>query len=343
MDYKSAGVDVVAGNSFAKAIGQKASSTYKKFMLNSIGGFSSLCQVDCRAYPEPVLVSSTDGVGTKVLIAKYMQKFNTVGIDLVAMCVNDILVCGARPLFFMDYYATGKLDHDEGLSIIEGIVAGCQMADCALVGGETAEMPNIYNPGDFDMAGFVVGLVNKSDIVDGSTIQDGDIIVGLESSGFHSNGYSLLRKVYETEDWSKPFGALSLDYPGKTLGDMLLTPTLIYVKDVMFLKLNNIPIKGMAHITGGGLLENIPRILPDGIGVVLESDTFRIPTIFRVTQEVGNIPTSDMFRTFNCGIGYVMIMAKKDADKVIDWLPYAHKIGITVKDTTKSVTIRMPL
>lgn len=342
MDYKTAGVDVTAGNNFAKEIGKKAKVTYKNWMLNPIGGFSSMCQIDCHAYPEAVLVSSTDGVGTKVLIANKMNKFDTVGIDLVAMCVNDILVCGARPLFFLDYYGTGKLDMQQGLSVVDGIVAGCQMADCALVGGETAEMPDVYHPGDYDLAGFVVGLVNRPDIVDGSTIEEGDVIVGLESSGFHSNGYSLIRKVFADADFNQPFRNLSID-KNLTLGDILLTPTIIYVKDVTFLKMNNINIKGMAHITGGGLVENLPRILPDGLGARLESDTFRVPNLFRVTQEVGNIPTADLFRTFNCGIGYVFIVSKKDADKITEWFPYAHKIGFIEKDIAKSVYIRLDI
>jgi phosphoribosylformylglycinamidine cyclo-ligase len=312
-------------------------------MLSPIGGFSSLWGIDCKSYPEPVLVSSTDGVGTKVLIANQMKKFNTIGIDLVAMCVNDILVCGARPLFFLDYYATGKLNKEQGLEIIDGIVAGCHLASCSLVGGETAEMPDVYRPEDFDLAGFVVGLLNKPDLVTGESIQEGDVIVGLESSGFHSNGYSLLRKTYENMDLRQPFGSLSIDYPGMTLGDILLMPTIIYVKDVTFLRMNNVVIKGMAHITGGGLLENIPRVLPDGLGAVIESDTFRVPNLFRVTQEVGNIPTEEMFRTFNCGIGYVFIVSSKDADKITDWLPYAHKIGNIVADATKTTLVRLPL
>lgn len=343
MDYKTAGVNIDVGNSFAKAIGERAKTTFTKCLLSPIGGFSAQYAIDCKSYPEPILVSSTDGVGTKVLVANRMKKFNTIGIDLVAMCVNDIMVCGARPLFFLDYYATGKLNKEQGLEIIDGIVTGCHLASCSLVGGETAEMPDVYQTEDFDLAGFAVGMVNKPDLVDNSTIQEGDVIIGLESSGFHSNGYSLIRKVFAGYDWGYSFGPLREFYQGMTLGEILLIPTTIYVKDVTFLRMNNIVIKGMAHITGGGLLENIPRILPDGLGAVIESDTFSIPRLFKVTQELGNIPTAEMFRTFNCGIGYTLIVSSEDADKISDWLPYAHKIGTIVADSIKAAVIRLPL
>lgn len=315
--YKNAGVDIKEGERFVNLIKPFAGATIRKEVLAGIGGFGALFSIDIKKYQNPVLVSSTDGVGTKLKIAFMMNKHDTVGIDLVAMGVNDIIVSGAEPLFFLDYFATGRLNAKKASLVIKGIALGCKEAECSLIGGETAEMPGFYSDGEYDLAGFAVGIVERDNIIDGSTIKSGDKIIGLASSGLHSNGFSLARKVL--------FEKLKLNVKSKinglkkSIGEELLTPTKIYVKTVKAL-LRDFKIKGIAHITGGGLLENIPRILPRGVSAVIKRDAWVIPSIFQFIQEAGRISRDEMFRTFNCGIGMAIIMSRDNEIKVMQKL-----------------------
>ncbi|AAM23860.1 phosphoribosylformylglycinamidine cyclo-ligase [Caldanaerobacter subterraneus subsp. tengcongensis MB4] len=311
MKYKDAGVNIDEGNKFVKMIKPFAEKTIKEGVLEGIGGFAALYEI--KNYKNPVLVSSTDGVGTKLKIAFMMDKHDTVGIDLVAMCVNDVIVVGAKPLFFLDYFATGKLESEKAIQVIKGVAEGCEIAGCALIGGETAELPGFYKEGEYDLAGFCVGIVEKEEIIDTSSMAIGDVVIGLSSSGLHSNGYSLVRKVFfEKNNFSIE------DYVpdiGKTLGEVLLTPTKIYVKSVEVLK--GLKIKGMAHITGGGFIENIPRILRKGVSARIYKGSWEVPIIFDMIRRLGEIEEKEMYRTFNMGIGMVVIIDKEEVEKAL--------------------------
>lgn len=314
--YKKAGVDIDAGNRAVKLIEKHVASTVRPEVLGGIGGFSGLFALDIDRYREPVLVSGSDGVGTKLKIAQMLGKHDTVGIDLVAMCVNDILVCGAEPLFFLDYVACGRLLPELVEEIVKGVAAGCREAGCALIGGETAEMPDFYPPGEYDLAGFAVGAVERGEILDGSGIRAGDVLIGLPSSGVHSNGFSLVRHILRGcgLSLSDPFPAT-----GRTLGEELLTPTRIYVKTILELRKKPAApaIKGAAHITGGGLTENTTRVLPEGLGVVIRRGAWPVPPVFRFLQEKGKVTTEEMYRVFNMGIGFVVIVEKDRAGDVL--------------------------
>lgn len=319
--YQDAGVDIAAGNRFVDLIKPLVKDTSRPEVLADIGGFGGLFSLNSRKYQRPTLVAATDGVGTKLKLAFMLDKHDTVGIDLVAMCVNDIIVQGAEPLFFLDYLATGKLAPEQALEVVKGITTGCRQANCALLGGETAEMPGMYAADEYDLAGFAVGVVDNDRIIDGAMISKGDQVIGIASSGLHSNGYSLARKVLlddcRMDLNSTPEG---LD---RSLGETLLTPTRIYVKSLLNL-LRDFSLKGIAHITGGGLLENIPRVLPRNCGTVIEPASWTRPAIFDLLQDAGNIPSEEMYRTFNCGIGMVLIVAPEDTEDILNRL---HGLG----------------
>ncbi len=308
LTYRDAGVDIDAGNALVEAIKPFAKRTLRPEVLAGIGGFGALFEVS-KKYREPVLVSGTDGVGTKLKLAFQLGRHDTVGIDLVAMSVNDILVQGAEPLFFLDYFACGRLDVAVATDVVKGIARGCELAGCALIGGETAEMPGMYAEGEYDLAGFAVGVVEKSAIVDGRDIAAGDVLLGLAASGAHSNGYSLVRRIVER---AKP--DLHADFHGRPLGDVLLEPTRIYVKSLLAL-LREVKVKGMAHITGGGLLENLPRILPESVKAAIVRASWPLPPLFQWLQREGGVADAEMHRVFNCGIGMVVVLDAKDADR----------------------------
>lgn len=313
LSYKDAGVDIDAGHALVERIKSAAQRTHRAGVLGGLGGFGGLFQLP-SGYQEPVLVSGTDGVGTKLRLAIDSQRHDGIGIDLVAMCVNDIVVAGAEPLFFLDYYATGHLDVDVASQVVAGIGRGCEMAGCALIGGETAEMPGMYESGDYDLAGFAVGIVEKSKIIDGSKVAAGDVLIGLPSSGPHSNGYSLIRKVLEHSNTS-----LDEELEGKPLAEWLLAPTRIYVKPLLKL-MQSVPVHALSHITGGGLLDNIPRVLPEGAQALLNADSWELSPVFKWLQKAGNISDREMQRTFNCGIGMVLVVAEEQADTALDLL-----------------------
>lgn len=308
ISYRDAGVDIEAGDALVEDIKPFAKRTMRPEVLAGIGGFGSLFEVP-KKYKNPVLVSGTDGVGTKLKLAFQLNKHDTVGIDLVAMSVNDILVQGAEPLFFLDYFACGKLEVGTAGQVIKGIAQGCEQSGCALVGGETAEMPGMYPAGEYDLAGFAVGCVEKDAIITGTTITEGDVVLGLASSGAHSNGYSLIRKLIDLSGIN-----MDSDFHGKPFRDVVMAPTRIYVKSLLKL-LQTLPVKGMAHITGGGLTENIPRVLPAGLTAELKNGSWDIPPLFKWLQQQGNVADAEMFRTFNCGIGMAVIVAASDADR----------------------------
>ena len=308
LSYKDAGVDIDAGDALVERIKPYAKKTMREGVLNGLGGFGALFEIS-KKYQNPVLVSGTDGVGTKLKLAFEWGFHDTVGIDLVAMSVNDILVQGAEPLFFLDYFACGKLDIDTAADVIKGIAQGCEQSNCALIGGETAEMPTMYPDGEYDLAGFAVGAVEKDKIINGSTITAGDVILGLASNGVHSNGFSLVRKVLEVSK-----ADLNMDMGGVTLQQAISAPTRIYVKPILA-TLEQINIKGMAHITGGGLTENVPRVLPEGLQAVIHSNSWTRSPLFQWLQQAGNISDDEMHRVFNCGIGMVVIVSANDADK----------------------------
>lgn len=316
LSYRDAGVDIDAGDALVDAIKPFARKTMRDGVLAGIGGFGALFEVP-KKYREPVLVSGTDGVGTKLKLAFHLNKHDTVGQDLVAMSVNDILVQGAEPLFFLDYFACGKLEVGTAATVVKGIAHGCELAGCALIGGETAEMPGMYPDGEYDLAGFAVGAVEKSKIIDGSTITPGDVVLGLASSGIHSNGFSLVRKVIER---AQP--DLSADFDGRSLADALMAPTRIYVKPLLAL-MEQLPVKGMAHITGGGLVENIPRVLREGLTAELDHRAWPLPPLFSWLQKHGGVADAEMHRVFNCGIGMAVVVAAADADKAIGLLSAA--------------------
>ena len=313
LSYRDAGVDIDAGDALVNAIKPFAKRTMREGVLGGIGGFGALFEIS-KKYRNPVLVAGTDGVGTKLRLAFNLNRHDTVGIDLVAMSVNDILVQGAEPLFFLDYFACGKLDVVTATEVIKGIAQGCEQAGCALIGGETAEMPGMYPDGEYDLAGFAVGAVEKTKIIDGSKIIPGDVVLGLASSGAHSNGYSLIRKII---DAAKP--DLSADFHGSALADVLMAPTRIYVKPLLKL-MESVEVKGMAHITGGGLVENLPRILQGNLTAVLERDAWAMPPLFQWLQREGKVLDSEMHRVFNCGIGMIAIVAKENANSAIKQL-----------------------
>jgi len=304
--YRDAGVDIEAGDALVDQIKPFAKRTMRPEVMGSIGGFGSLFAMP-EKFKEPVLVSGTDGVGTKLKLAFELNKHDTVGIDLVAMSVNDILVQGAEPLFFLDYFACGKLEVGTAANVVKGIAAGCEESGCALVGGETAEMPGMYPEGEYDLAGFVVGCVDKANIIDGSTIADGDVVLGLASSGAHSNGYSLIRRLIEQSGID-----MESDFHGRPFKDVVMTPTKLYVKSILAL-LEAMPVKGMAHITGGGITENIPRVLPDGLTAEIKADAWEMPALFQWLQAQGNMADSEMYKTFNCGIGMAVIVSAENA------------------------------
>jgi phosphoribosylformylglycinamidine cyclo-ligase len=314
LNYKDAGVDIVAGNALVERIKPIAARTRIPGVMAGLGGFGSLFELPLNKYKNPVLVSGTDGVGTKLKLAIDSGIHNTVGIDLVAMCVNDIIVQGAEPLFFLDYFATGKLDVNIAAAVIEGIGKGCELAGAALVGGETAEMPNMYADGDYDLAGFCVGIVEKSEMLDGSKVSAGDKLIGLASSGAHSNGYSLIRKIIERNQSS-----LDEPFDGKTLGETLLAPTRIYVKSLLAL-IKQIPVHALAHITGGGLTENLPRVIPDNLNAQIDLKSWQFPAIFDWLQSNGNVSQADMLITFNCGVGMVICVAPEDEAATLNLL-----------------------
>ncbi|OGW39151.1 MAG: phosphoribosylformylglycinamidine cyclo-ligase [Nitrospirae bacterium RBG_13_39_12] len=317
LTYKKAGVDIDEGERFVNLISPIARKTFRPEVLTNIGSFSALFKLDVKRFRRPVLVSGTDGVGTKLKIAFMMDKHDTVGIDLVAMCVNDILTSGAEPLFFLDYFATGKLRPEKAAEVIRGIAAGCKEAGCSLVGGETAEMPGFYSEDEYDLSGFAVGIVDKNKIIDGSKIKEGDVIIGILSNGLHSNGYSLVRKLFF--DLRKMDVNAYLPDLGTTLGKELLKPTRIYVEAFMDLR-DSIRIKGMAHITGGGIPGNLSRILPKGVCANIKRGAWPVPNIFNLIENIGNVPEEDMKKTFNMGIGYVMVVSRISAGKAISLL-----------------------
>ncbi|HEY7642109.1 MAG TPA: phosphoribosylformylglycinamidine cyclo-ligase [Steroidobacteraceae bacterium] len=312
--YKDAGVDIEAGDELVERIKPHVKRSLRPEVIGGLGGFGALFELPLDRYRKPVLVSGTDGVGTKLRLAIETGRHDTIGIDLVAMCVNDVVVQGAEPLFFLDYYATGKLSVAVAESVIKGIVEGCVQAGAALIGGETAEMPGMYAAGDYDLAGFCVGIVEKDAIIDGSRTRPGDVIIGLPSSGPHSNGYSLIRKLLKT---AKATPATRVD--GAPLYDALLTPTRIYVKPLLALA-KQVAVHSFAHITGGGLTENIPRVVPEGLEVQLSAQTWTLPPVFEWLQRAGNIPTDEMYRTFNCGIGMTVCVAAEHTDRALQLL-----------------------
>ena len=324
LTYRAAGVDIDAGEDVVERIKPLVARTFRKEVMAGLGGFGALFELAGR-YKDPVLVSGTDGVGTKLKLAQMLGRHDSIGIDLVGMCVNDVLVQGAEPLFFLDYFATGKLDVDTTVSVIGGIAKGCEQAGCALIGGETAEMPDMYPPGEYDLAGFCVGAVEKSRLIDGGKIQATDALVGIASSGPHSNGYSLIRKIVARAGITSDNSGFDLDVGGAKLADALLAPTIIYVKPILQL-LAQQDVHGMAHITGGGLTENIIRVVPDGLGLALDSSAWTLPAVFDWLQREGNVAQSEMWRTFNCGIGYTVIVARDAAATTIAALA---QLGLT--------------
>jgi phosphoribosylformylglycinamidine cyclo-ligase len=319
--YKEAGVDIEKADAFVQMIRPMVESTFRPEVLTKIGGFAGCLSLNLERYKKPVLVSSTDGVGTKLKIAFLMDRHDTVGIDLVAMCVNDIIVCGAKPLFLLDYFATSKLDPQKASKVIEGIVKGCLEAECSLIGGETAEMPGFYQEGEYDLAGFVVGIVEDSQLIDGSNVTVGDKLIGLASSGLHSNGYSLVRKILLEHHRMDLYQRM--DELGGILGEELLRPTKIYVKPVLNL-IRDFHVSGIAHITGGGITGNLPRVIPKGCKAIIHRGTWEVPPIFNLLKERGEISEEEMLRTFNNGIGMILIVKHKEAEEILSRL---HSMG----------------
>lgn len=317
LTYAAAGVDITAGTEAVELMKKHVKRTFRPEVLTDLGGFGGLFALNSSKYSQPVLVSGTDGVGTKLKVAMLMNKHDTIGIDAVAMCVNDVLVQGAEPLFFLDYLAVGKLEPGQVADIVKGIAEGCVQSGCALIGGETAEMPGFYPPGEYDVAGFVVGVANRDKLIDGSTIKPGDKVIGLASTGLHSNGYSLARKAllevagHKPEDFHPKLG--------RTVGEEMLEPTRIYVKTILAL-LEKYQLKGLAHITGGGLTENVPRVLPAGVKVQIKTGSWEVKPVFRLIQEIGGIDEREMLRTFNMGVGMVIIVSAEDAPEIMSTL-----------------------
>jgi len=338
LSYRDSGVDIDAGNELVERIKPAVKATHRQGCVGSIGGFGGLFELPLDRYRNPLLVSGTDGVGTKLKLAIEIEKYDSIGIDLVAMCANDIAVLGAEALFFLDYYASGKLSIEIAEQVIGGIAKGCQQAGCALIGGETAEMPGIYAPGDFDLAGFCVGIVERERVINGDAVKTGDKLIALASSGPHSNGYSLIRKIIEFSGVD-----LAQDCGGQSLSEALIAPTRIYVKNLLALG-KKVPILAMAHITGGGLLENIPRILPPHCAANIDRSSWSMPVVFDWLQSAGNVETSEMFRTFNCGVGMVLVVEQGDRDVCLQLLgelgEQAWEIGqIVEKNSGPSVVL----
>lgn len=343
--YKEAGVDIEAGNTLVERIKPAVKKTHRSGMMANIGGFGALFDPKAAGYNDPILVSATDGVGTKLKVAIDTNKHDTVGIDLVAMCVNDLVVQGAEPLFFLDYFACGKLDVEHAEAVIKGIAQGCEESGCALIGGETAEMPGMYEDGDYDLAGFSVGAVERDQNITGENIEEGDVILGLASSGLHSNGFSLVRKIVgstqgHSYDSKPPFASKH-----ETLGDALLTPTRLYIKSLMsVIKGHPNLIKGLANITGGGLLENIPRVLPENLGAVVDASTWDLPPLFKWLAQAGNLSAHDMALTLNCGIGMIAICDEQDCEKLKEILEKngetVYQIGYITADNAQQVDIK---
>jgi phosphoribosylformylglycinamidine cyclo-ligase len=331
LTYKDSGVDITKGNQLIERIKPIAKSTFRPGVLAGLGGFGAMFEIPLDKYKNPVLISGTDGVGTKLKVAEMLNKHDTIGIDLVAMCVNDLIVQGAEPLFFLDYFATGSLNPDIATSVIEGIGEGCRQSGCSLIGGETAEMPGMYSGEDYDLAGFCVGIAEKSRIIDGSKVSEGDHIVALGSSGPHSNGYSLIRKVLEKSS------------PTNEQLNSLIEPTRIYVRSILSL-LNTLPVHAISHITGGGLLENIPRVLPDHLAAKLDPASWTQPEIFQWLQDLGNIATSEMYRVLNCGVGMVVVISRESSNEAINHLnscgENAWLIGEVVQFDGEQVVIK---
>jgi phosphoribosylformylglycinamidine cyclo-ligase len=331
LTYRDAGVDIDAGDRLVENIKPFAKKTLRKGVLAGIGGFGALFEIARRRYREPVLVAGTDGVGTKLKLAFELNRHATIGVDLVAMSVNDILTLGAEPLFFLDYYACGRLDVATATEVVKGIAAGCKQAGCALIGGETAEMPGMYTPGEYDLAGFAVGIVEKRRIIDGSGIAEGDVVLGLASSGAHSNGYSLIRKIVAAKGVD-----LSAQFHGRALSEVMLEPTRIYVKSVLKL-IKGVAVKGLAHITGGGIVENVPRMLPARLAARIERAAWRLPPLFQWLKDEGGIDDAELYRVFNCGIGMAVVVAPVDAARALRTLKAAGetawRIGRIVRRT----------
>ncbi|WP_340122936.1 phosphoribosylformylglycinamidine cyclo-ligase [Methylobacter svalbardensis] len=330
LNYKSAGVDIEAGNALVERIKPIAARTRTAGVLAGLGGFGSMFELPLDRYQHPILVSGTDGVGTKLKLANELGIHNTIGIDLVAMCVNDIIVQGAEPLFFLDYFATGKLDVDTAASVVEGIGKGCELSGAALVGGETAEMPGMYTDGEYDLAGFCVGIVEKSKVLDGSKVNVGDKLIGIASSGPHSNGYSLIRKII-----AHSHSALTDTFEAQSLGSALLEPTRIYVKSLLAL-LDKVPVHALAHITGGGLTENLPRVLPVGTNAHIDLASWEFPGIFKWLQEKGKVSQTDMLITFNCGIGMIVCVAAEDEQVTLEMLTRLGETVFTIGELVES-------
>lgn len=339
LTYRDAGVDIDAGNALVERIKPLVKRSFRPEVMGGLGGFGALFDLSGK-YREPVLVSGTDGVGTKLKLAQQLNRHDTIGIDLVGMCVNDVLVQGAEPLFFLDYFATGKLDVDTAAAVVGGIARGCELAGCALIGGETAEMPDMYPPGEYDLAGFTVGAVEKSQLLDGRQVCQGDVLIGLASSGPHSNGYSLIRRIYE-----RAGAPADLDLGGVALIDALMAPTALYVKPVLsLLASHGEAIHAMAHVTGGGLTENIIRVVPEGLGLDIDAGAWPLPPVFQWLQREGAVADSEMWRTFNCGIGFVLVAAADQAgalEQALDALSLQHwRIGeVTAAEGEERVRI----
>ena len=339
LSYKDAGVDIDAGNELVERIKSVTKKTHRPEVKGGLGGFGALCSLPTK-YKNPLLVSGTDGVGTKLRLAMDCNEHSGIGIDLVAMCVNDLIVQGAEPLFFLDYYATGKLDVDIAVDVVSGIGKGCEISGCALIGGETAEMPGMYHGGDYDVAGFCVGVVEAEDVIDGSQVKDGDALIALASSGPHSNGFSLIRKIIEVAEVD-----ISVDLAGKPIQDHLLEPTRIYVKNTLKL-LESVKVSAISHITGGGFWENIPRVLPDNLQANIDKSSWTWPAIFSWLQEHGNVTEHEMYRTFNCGVGLILALPQESVEEALTILnglgEEAWQIG-TIATKTGSESVVMSL
>ncbi|WP_298980480.1 phosphoribosylformylglycinamidine cyclo-ligase [uncultured Psychrobacter sp.] len=343
LSYKDAGVDIDAGDALVQRIKSVAKATTRPEVVGGLGGFGALCRIP-TGYTSPLLVSGTDGVGTKLKLALQLDRHDTIGIDLVAMCVNDLLVCGAEPLFFLDYYATGKLNVDTAATVVSGIGEGCKLANCALIGGETAEMPGMYQDEDYDLAGFCVGVVEEAEVITGKNVSEGDVLIALASSGAHSNGYSLVRKVIEVSGVDVTTSDETLD--DQPIADALMAPTRIYVKAIKALQdtLGSSSLHAMSHITGGGLTDNLPRVLPDHLAASIDTTSWQFSELFNWLQTEGNISQAEMYRTFNCGVGFVIVVPEQQADKAIEILndngEQAWQIGEMVSREADAVVYR---
>jgi len=329
LSYKDAGVDIEQGNELVKRLKKTVGKTHRPGVMGGLGGFGALFDLGSLNYKHPILVSGTDGVGTKIKLAIENNRHESIGIDLVGMCVNDLIVQGADPLYFLDYFACSSLDVDVAETVINGIAAGCSLAGCSLTGGETAEMPGMYQAGDYDLAGFCVGVVEKDELITGENVSEGDAIIALASSGCHSNGYSLVRKIIEhtNQDLSEKLG-------DKTLLELFIEPTRIYVKQILGL-INEVPVKAIAHITGGGLIENIPRVIPDGLSVEIDAASWELPPLFQWLQEQGNVEQHEMYKTFNCGVGMVVCVAQENKN---DAIKYLNDSGETAWEIGKAIS-----